>query len=198
MFGNWRPGEFPPWITLVAKLVLMGDMAVRGADYFFGDSPDTARRLSEIESAAPLHWWGLACLLAAGLGFGGIILTRATPILWAHTLGAAIYTPLAVGILIDVVSRVDDATTGASPAIVLVVVAVVLLAASRRSRSRQSLLVSLSALVGSAGVAVYAVGLDGIRSVTILAAIAVLHLLMALGTAARARQATLREARICE
>lgn len=198
VIGIWKPGEFPPWITLVAKLALMGMMAVRGADYAFGDSADTARRLSAVESAAPLHWWGAACLIAAGLGFTGIILRRATPILWAHILGAAIYAALAVGILQDVSQRADDPRASLPYSGVFLLVAVLLLAAARMKPERHEILLSLSAVFATAAVALSTLGLDGLRSATILAGVATLHLLMAIGTAARARQATLREARTCE
>lgn len=198
MFGTWRPGRFPPIITMVAKLVLMGDMAVRGADYAFGDSEYTARRLSEVESAAPLHWWGLAFILAAGIGFTGIILLRATPILWAHIAGTALYSALALGLIIDVVHQVGDPWFGAVPALALLAIALVLLWRSRKSNDRESPLMPLSALAATVSIAVLTSGLDGLRSATLLAGMAVLHLLMALGTAARARQATLREARTCE
>lgn len=198
MIGSWRAGGFPPWITLVAKLALMGDMVVRGADYAFGDSTDTARRLSEVESAAPLQWWGLACLLAATMGCVGIILRRATPILWAHIMGAAIYAALGVGVALDVSHRVHDPAQGLPTTLPIAVVAVALLVASRLNPRAHDFLLSLSAVAGAAAVGVATIGLDGLRSATILVTVAVLHLLMAIGTAARARQATIREARQCE
>lgn len=201
--GTWRPGNFPPLITLVAKLVLFGTMAVRGADYAWGDSGDTARRLSAVESAASLHVWGFACLAAAVLGFTGIYLRRSRPILIAHVIGAAIYTALAVGIVVDVTHRVPDPWATAGPTLLLLGVAAALLLAGEvkrcrdqaRRRGGRMMLLAAAALTCAVGVAAY--GLDGIRSATILAGIATLHILMALGTAARARQMKILEARQC-
>lgn len=196
--GRWVPGGFPPVITLAAKLTLFGSMLIRGADYFFGDSPDTARRLSTIEAAAPLHWWGLLFALAAGIGFTGIALRRANMVLWGHITGAALYLSLSVGIVIDVYQRSDDPDVAFIPSFVLFAISGLALASSLRSRRRLYASIVLAAFTLTASIAIVTIGMDGLRNASILTANATLHLLMAIGTAARQRQESILEARKCE
>lgn len=185
--GSWRPGGFPPIITLVAKLTLFGIVVVRGADYFFGDTPDTARRLSTVEAAAPLHWWGLACVIAGALGFLGVMLYRTPLILWAHILGAALYSSFAMGVVVDVIRRVDDPTAGLLPAVIFSAFGMFFIVTSKGPANSQ-VRVGVASIMFTLASSAAALGLDGLRSVTLLVGIAALHVLMALGTAARQRQ----------
>lgn len=198
IMGKWAPGGFPPVVTLGAKLTLFGSMLVRGADYFFGDSPDTARRLSTIEAAAPLHWWGLACILAAMIGFAGIAVRRAGLVLWGHIAGTAIYLPLAVGIVIDVYQRADDPDATFVPAFSLMLASGIILISVLLSKKRCQGKMVMAAFVFTASIAIMTIGMDGLRNASILGASAILHLLMAIGTAARQRQESILEARKCE
>lgn len=193
--GNWRPGGFPPVITLITKLVLFGMMTVRGSDYFFGDSGEIGGNLTEIEAAAPLQWWGVICVIAAMSGFLGVLLRRASPVLWAHIGGAALYASFSVGILIDVIHKSNNPAAGVVPAILLSILAALFLVTSKLDTHNSMAKIGTSALCFTLGVAAMTIGLDGLRSATLLLGIATIHLMMALGTAARQRQVSILEKR---
>lgn len=187
--GGWKPGGFPPGITLAAKLALIGAMSVRGADYLVGDSASTARRLSAVESAAPLWVWGTVLLAAGVIGFGSIIARIGPGVMGSHVAGWVIYWALGVGIISDTVQR-----TGVgwevliAPLVTLALGGVIVAAACRWSRWEYAELTTAGVAV-TAALAVASIELDGLRNATILLAVGAVHALLALGTAAHLREA---------
>lgn len=196
--GDWVPGHFRPTITLAAKLVLMVAMMVRGIDYAAGDSGDTARRLATVEAAAPLWAWGAAFIVAASLGFLGMILHRREMVFQAHLAGWALYWALGSGVIIDVLRRSYDPTAGlyASVAVAIVGSALVVLTILRGPAYYDWWVVAV--WVGSVAIGLSSVGLDGIRSGASLLAIGAIHMLMAIGTAEVATRSNIEKARLCE
>lgn len=194
MTGSWRPGGFPPEITLAAKLALLGAMAVRGVDYLVGDSESTARRLSAVESAAPLWMWGTILLTAAVVGLGSIILRRGGGILGAHIAGLAVYLALGVGIISDVVQRENLGWSAViAPLVVLLLGGAAVMIVCRVANWDHAELTTAGVAV-TAALAVASIEFDGVRSATILLAVGSLHGLMAVGTAEHLRQAKIQQA----
>lgn len=193
--GDWRPGGFPPVITLVIKLVLFGMMTVRGADYFFGDSVRNSSKLTEIEAAAPLQMWGIICVIAALAGFTGVLMGRGSFVLWGHIGGAALYASFSVGILFDVIHRAENPGAGVVPAVLFTSLAVFFLITSKLDVQDNMVRIGLAAFFFTVAISVTTIGLDGLRSATLLLGIATVHLMMALGTAARQRQVSILKKR---
>lgn len=196
--GSWKPGNFPPVVTLITKLILFGLMVVRGADYLFGDEPSTSVRLSTIEAAAPIHWWGAACLIAGAIGFSGITLRRANLVLWGHVIGAAIYMSFSISAAISVIRLSENPDRGLIPFLILSSIAVGFLYFSRKGHRGSQDKIVAAALLITIGVAITTLGLDGLRTATIFAGVAGINIMMAIGTAARQRQMSILEARSCE
>lgn len=186
--GGWNPGGFPPWVTLIAKIVLYGTMLVRGADLLAGDSDDTARRLSVVEAAAPIQVWGVIMTTGAVIGLVSILLRLGRGVLTGHLIGMASYGLLAVGVLVDVLERTPLTWAAtADSALTLGVGGAACACAVRWARWEHAVATTAGTAVALA-VAVLATHLDGLRSVTILLTIGIIHGLMAIGTAARLRQ----------
>lgn len=196
--GDWVPGHFRPTITLAAKLVLMVAMMVRGIDYAAGDSGDTARRLATVEAAAPLWAWGTAFILAASLGFLGMILHRREMVFQSHLAGWALYWALGIGVIIDVLQRSNDPAAGLYASLTVAVVGstLVVLTILRGPAYYDWWVVAV--WVGSVAIGLSSVGLDGIRSGASLLAIGAIHMLMAIGTAEVATRSNIEKARLCE
>ena len=196
LIGDWEPGHFRPEVTLWAKLTLMTAMMIRGIDYTAGDSGDTARRLSEVEAAAPLWMWGSAFLLAATIGFLGMTLHRRALVLWAHVSGGALYLALATGVTIDVAHRAEDPHQGVAMSMAAALIAFIAagLAMLRRTRSHYDWWV-VAAWGVAVTVGVLAIGLDGLRSGSILFAVGGLHIFMAVGTAEMTTRANIERVR---
>lgn len=187
--GDWEPGDFPRNIILIIKVVLFGSMMVRGADYFFGDSGDTSLRLTVVESAAPIRVWGIMCVVGSLSGFLGMYFARSNLILWGHLSGTALYLSFAVGVSIDVYSKAEDPDIALLPTLALIVVALaVLLEVIYVSGGESTQRIVFAAFIFSLALAISTIGMDGLRGGILLATIASLHFLMALGTAARQRQ----------
>lgn len=189
MWGTWEPGGFQPWVTLCAKLAVLGAMLVRGADLLAGDTPSTARRLTAVESAAPLWLWGAVFVTAAVVGLGSIVLRFGLGVLIAHLAGCLGYGLLAVGIITDVVIRTDVAAVHLVwPGAVLVAGVVVSALVFRWSRWQHAEATAVGITL-AATLAVAAVELDGLRNAVVLLTIGIIHGLLAIGTAANLRQA---------
>lgn len=192
---RWTPGGFEPWITLSASLILFYSMTSRGVDYLTGDSGDTARRLSTIEDAAPLAWWGAIYVLGAAIGFTALACRRPVLLMWGHGIGAACYSALAVGLAADVVQREGSATW----LVVLIAITLVGLvagpAAGRAAAAgRYAPLVIETGLVAAA-TGILTIPLDGLRNVTIFVTLTTLHALMLIGTAGKVRREKIIEER---
>lgn len=186
--GTWEPGGFPPWVTLLAKLTLFGSMLVRGVDLSAGDSPATAHRLSVVEAAAPIEWWGLVLTIGGTMGLLSILLRIGRGVLGGHLIGMGGYILVALGVLIDVVQRTQMTWADTVlPAVLLGLGGIATALAARWSRWRHAEITTAGIAV-SVAVASSAIHLDGLRSVTVLFAIGTIHGLMAAGTAARLRQ----------
>lgn len=185
---TWEPGGFPPWVALCAKLAVLGAMLIRGADLLAGDTPSTARRLTAVESAAPLWLWGLLFVTAATVGLGSIIARFGLGVLVAHMTGCLGYVLLAIGIITDVVIR-TQVTVGALvwPGVVLVVGVVATAMVFRWSRWQHAEVTAVG-ITTAATLAAAAVELDGLRNATVLLTIGIIHGLLAIGTASTLRQ----------
>lgn len=196
LIGDWEPGHFRPVITLWAKLILMTSMMIRGIDYAAGDTGDTARRLTEVEAAAPLWMWGSSFVAAATVGFLGMIMHRRSLVLWSHVSGGALYLALATGVTIDVAHRAENPSQGvawslAAALITFIAAGLVLL---RRTRSYYDWwIVAVWGAAVALGLA--AVGMDGLRSGSILFAVGGIHIFMAVGTAELATRANIERVR---
>lgn len=188
MAGTWKPGGFPPGVTLAAKMVLLGAMVVRGVDYLVGDSPDTARRLSVIESAAPLWLWG-AILVAAGVGgFISILLREGRGVMISHLVGWVAYWALGVGIISDVVKRTGAGWDVLLPPAGALLVGVVCAWIACHFSGWEYAPITTVGIGVTAAFAVASIQLDGLRSATILLSVGLVHGLLALGTASHLRQ----------
>lgn len=189
LFGSWEPGGFPPGVTLAAKIALMGSMLVRGADLLSGDAPETARRLTAVESAAPIWVWGVFLMAGAVVGFVSFALRSGRGVLSAHLVGTLGYCLLSVGIVADVAARNEVSWQGLVwPSVVLLVGAVASVVACRVSTWQHVPLAAAGTTV-SVTFAVAAIELDGLRAASILLTVGIIHGLMAIGTAAHLRQA---------
>lgn len=191
--GDWRPGGFPPHVSLSVTLVLLIAMGVRGADYAWGDSAKTAHRLSEIEAAMPLWVWGVLFLGSAVIGFASILLRFAEGLIWAHVIGWAIYWAVAVGILIDVYHREPQASFfNAWVTVVLIVGALTVACSVRHAEWPLTSLVAV-AIIACTALCVAASDWDGLRNSSVLAGIGMLHAVMAYGTASVTKQNRIRD-----
>lgn len=191
--SGWDPGGFPPWVTLLAKLTLFGSMLVRGVDLSAGDSPATAYRLSVVEAAAPIEWWGLVLTIGGIMGLLSILLRVGRGVLGGHLIGMAGYILVALGVFIDVVQRTQMTWADTVlPAVLLGLGGIATALAARWSRWQHAEITTAGIAV-SAAVASSAIHLDGLRSATVLFAIGTIHGLMAAGTAARLRQVKILE-----
>lgn len=183
----WNPGGFPPWITLLAKLVLFGTMLIRGVDYWAGEDV-TPMRLTVVEAAAPLWVWGLILIAGAFVGFISISMRWGKGVMYGHFAGSVTYLSLAVGVVADVAHKTT--ITGqalALPAIVLGVGCVATACTVRWSTWKFAELTAVG-ITTSLTLASLALHFDGLRSASILLTISTLHGLMAIGTAAHIRQ----------
>lgn len=83
------------WIPV---LVLgAADLAQRGLDYSTGDTPKTGAFLSRIERGLALEWWGVLCILAAGIVLAGVVWKSTRTLATGAICSAAVYAGLAVG-----------------------------------------------------------------------------------------------------
>lgn len=96
--GDWVPGGFPRWVTLIIELTLFYTATVRGFDYGMGDSEHVARNLSVVEQTMPIEQWGVLFLASGATGFAGMVLRRSRLIFGAHLLSALLYASLGSGI----------------------------------------------------------------------------------------------------
>lgn len=193
--GEWKPGGFPPPINLSITLILLILMGVRGGDYFFGDDPSTARRLSEVEAAMPLMAWGVIFLGASALGFGSIILRNTTGLIWSHVIAWAAYWALAMGLVIDVYNREPDASWfDEYVAGVIVIGILVVMVASRNSEWPLTPRV-WAAMMFMIALVTATADWDGLRNASAVAGLGALNAAMAFGTASAMRQQKLREVR---
>lgn len=196
--GDWVPGHFRPTITLAGKLVLLVAMMVRGIDYAAGDSGDTARRLATVEAAAPLWVWGAVFIVAASLGFLGMILHRREMVFQAHLAGWAFYWALGIGVIIDVLQRAHDPAAGLYASLSVMIVGSILVVLTMLKGPTYYDWWIVAVWVGSVSLGLSSIGLDGIRSGTSLLAIGAVHMLMAIGTAEVATRSNIEKARLCE
>lgn len=196
--GSWKPGNFPPVVTLIVKLILFGLMVIRGTDYLFGDEPQVSVRLHTVEAAAPIHYWAVACLVAGFVGLIGIALRRTFMVLWGHVLGAAIYMAFGVSAVISVVRLSANPSRGLISFLILSSIAVGFAVSSRRNRKRSQDKVVIASILVITGAAILTLGLDGFRTATLFIGFAGINIMMAIGTAARQRQMSILEARSCE
>lgn len=191
--GAWSPGGFPSWVTLIAKIAIYGTMLVRGVDLLAGDSDDTARRLSVVEAAAPIQVWGVIMTTGAVIGLVSILLRLGRGVLTGHLIGMASYGLLAVGVLVDVLHRTPMTWAAtADSALILGAGGVACACAARWARWQHAVSTTAGITIALA-VAALATHLDGLRSVTILLTIGIIHGLMAIGTAAHLRQAKIMQ-----
>lgn len=196
--GDWVPGHFRPTITLAVKMTLLIVMMVRGIDYAAGDSGDTARRLATVEAAAPLWAWGTAFIVAASLGFLGMLLHRREMVFQAHLAGWALYWALGSGVIIDVLQRSHDPTAGLYASVAVAIVGSTLVALAILKGPVYYDWWVVAAWVGSVALGLSSLGLDGVRGGTILLAVGAVHMLMAIGTAEVATRSNIEKARLCE
>ncbi|MCK2200468.1 hypothetical protein [Corynebacterium callunae] len=188
MPGLWQPGGFPPEITLAAKLTLLGAMVIRGMDYFAGDNPDTAWRLSTVESAAPLWVWGVIMLTGGIGGLVSILLRAGRGVMIAHMIGLIAYLALAAGLISDTWLRHHTTLTVLIiPSAVFGATLVFAIIAHRCSQWEHSALVVMGFGV-TICLAWMSIELDGLRTATAMIASGIIHGLMAIGTASRLRQ----------
>lgn len=185
--GDWSPGSFPPAINLTVTLTLFTIATARGFDYFLGDSPMSARRLSEIESAAPLWVWGAYLITAACIGFTAVFLRHAMPLVWAHVMCWAAYWALSVGIFIDVYQREHDAKLIDEWVVVTLLLGAALALTVWRNATWEHAPLLAVALMVAVSFAVAAVDWDGIRNAVSLLGIGMVHAVMGTGTASVAR-----------
>lgn len=184
--GDWRPGHFPEWVTLAAKLSLLGAMAVVGVGYLVGG--ESSRSLSTVEAAAPLWVWGAIFLAGGVIGFVSIIMRWGRGVLAAHLIGLVVYLALAVGIVSDVIHTSDDGwDVLVSPALTLAMGGLLVVLVCRRSTWEHAELTTTGIAV-TAALAVASIELDGVRSAFILLSVGSVHGLLAIGTASHLRQ----------
>lgn len=193
MLGTWRPGGFPPEITLAAKLILFGDMLVRGVDLIAGDSPSTARRLGVVEAAAPLWLWGALLITGALLGFGSMIFRRGQGVFAGHLIGWVALWGLSVGVISDVYLRAEIGLEVVIPSVATLVIGGVLTALICRVSGWEYARLTTAGVSISVALAIAAIDLDGLRNATILLTFGAVHGLLAIGTAAAIRQRQIEE-----
>lgn len=192
LVGDWLPGGFSPWITLASKVMLLVSMMVRGLDYFTGDEEFSARRLNTVEAAASLKVWGAAFIIAATIGFIGMLLRRGQVVLSSHIAGWALYYALATGMFIDVVSRSDSSVAMECVLIGVLTVSVGLgVWASNYAADGEYRPLIITAIILSVTVGLLSIEFDAIRNATVFVTMGTMHALMAIGTAGRLRQASI-------
>ena len=182
-----------PSITLAVHLVLMSLMIVRGMDYATGETLSSARRLTAVENAAPLWVWGLLFTTCAPAGFAGMMFRHTSTLIGAHIVGAALYATIGIGIVSDVLSRVDEQEPRLTLVLLVPVglgITALVVAIIKRGTSRTVAITALAALV----LGTVSIPLDGFRNSTILFGIAALQAAMAMGLSqVRIRNEQLRQ-----
>ena len=174
----------------------MTSMMVRGIDYAAGDTGDTARRLTEVEAAAPLWLWGGAFVAAATVGFLGMIMHQRPLVQWAHVCGGALYLALATGVTIDVAHRAGDPSQGVMWSLMAALIAFMAAGTVMLRHTRSHYDWWIVAVWGAAvSLGLMALGLDGLRSGSILFAVGGIHIFMAVGTAELATRANIERVR---
>lgn len=189
IFGRWEPGGFPPTVTLMVKLTLFTMMLTRGIDLSAGDTGDTSRRLSTMAEAGPLWFWGAILSVGACMGIASMAFRHYRSLAWAHVFGWAMYWALAVAIIWDVWDRSTDFAPGGLPHsfyIALGMLAVVW-AIHFVHKWEHSLTIAIGATLAFI-FAGSSIELDGLRNAVVLLGVGTIHMLMAIGTAARARR----------
>lgn len=193
MIGSWRPGGFPPEITLASKLILFGDMLVRGVDLVAGDSDSTARRLGVVESAAPLWLWGSLLITGSVIGYLSMIIRRGQGVFAGHLIGWVALWGLSVGVIIDVYLRAEIGLEVMVPSVATLIVGGIITALVGRVSGWEHARLTAAGLAISVALAIAAIDLDGLRNATILLACGAVHALLAIGTAAAIRQRQIEE-----
>lgn len=198
LVGDWEPGEFPRWVTLAVKLTLLVMMAVRGLDYYTGDTGQIATNLSEVERAAPLWVWGSVLVFFAIFGLVGMILRQGNMIFVAHLAGWALYWAISVGTFISLVEKSRDLLTSEILFVIILLLAAVVVGSILHTSSDTDynlyIFIAIGIVLGS-GVLAYDV--DGLRSAAGMFGVGALHMWVAIGTVSRMRRQTLiREGQI--
>lgn len=198
LVGDWEPGELPRWVAFAVKVTLLVLMAVRGLDYYTGDSGKVAASLSEVERAAPLWLWGSVLVFFALFGLVGMILRQSNMIFIAHLAGWTLYWSLSVGTFTSLIeSSRELSLSKILLAITLLLIAIVagfILHTSSDNDYNLYVFIAIGIILGSGALAQ---GVDGIRSASGMFGVGALHMWMAIGTASHVRRQTLiREGQI--
>lgn len=179
----WVPGRVSPTIALIIHLSLFAASLVRGADYLAGDSALSARRLSLVESAAPLSVWGVLFIVSAAIGFVAVAVRNTNGVIIGHSLNAGLYAAFAVGLFWDAWRRMEWPPPLSSWGAAVVAVSL-LIACLAIMRWNGALRITYSAgIIMAVGLAVVAVPVDALRNCIVLVAMAFLHGALAAGNA---------------
>lgn len=81
---------------------------IRGIDYITGESTSTSYRLSVVENAAPLSFWGALFLLGGILTLLGIAGRWMWPISVGSLVCGATYLTIALGLTVECIERGGD------------------------------------------------------------------------------------------
>ncbi|QDF19160.1 minor tail protein [Gordonia Phage Lollipop1437] len=105
-------GDWVPLIPLPIRMIILILWAIepisRGLDYITGDGPNVTQSLNAVESAFPLHVWGIFCFVSGVLilaGFAGR--WKKIAITGLHLAGAT-YFALACGLTDTAIDRGGD------------------------------------------------------------------------------------------
>lgn len=189
LVDDWEPGEFPRWVTFGVKLTLLVLMAVRGMDYYTGDTGNIAANLSEVERAAPLWLWGSVLVFFALFGLVGMLFRQSNMIFIAHLAGWTLYWSLSVGTFTSLVESSRDLSLShilfAITLLLLATAVGLILHINSDNKYNLYIFIAIGVALGSG---VLAHGVDGIRSASGMFGLGTLHMWVATGVAARARQ----------
>jgi len=191
--GDWAPGNFDPWVTLAAKVVLYIVMAVWGADYLTAESTESLARLTVVEAALPLQVWGWAMVVSALLGFAGVAFAWAPAVAWAHVLGGALFLAIGTGTLITQLTTAG----GVGPVMAVALSSIMLLTVFISYQLYQARPDQPRGWLGAFGfglavvLCITALEVNTFRSAVLGLSFGVLHLVMATGALIQDRRQTI-------
>lgn len=96
--GRWFPAPLTTGMLRLIALALAYQAAVRGVDYSVGNDTSSAS-VSSFEKVFPLHVWGVAFMVGAGLLVTGILFSRQHPAWLGHSVLGTLYGAVGVGLL---------------------------------------------------------------------------------------------------
>lgn len=163
---------------LILSLLLLTVGIVRGGDYGGGDSLSTARRLTALENAASLWIWGLLFTLAGCVGFISIAFEYLDGVIAAHAVYGALYATISAGLILDVLSRMDESGGHFTWVHLLPIITIFIVAITIFKKNQKSAWLTLSAIIIATVLSLVTVELDGLRNATAMVGLALVHIII--------------------